>query len=109
MTFSVAACVSATFSSLILARIIITFIDRFPSVPDGLSHPGDERAPARGTARLGRGGGAGAGLGRGGGVGANTELFEPPDQEPLFGGGGGQIQRPPVRGPGLVVAAEAPQ
>ena len=38
--------------SLILARIINTFIDRFPSVPDGLSHLGDERALAEGTARF---------------------------------------------------------
>src|SRR5215831_14613316 len=99
MTLSVAACASATFSSLILARTIITFIGRFPSVPGWTSHPGDERALVRGTARLGRGGG----------VGASRELFEPPGQEPPLGGRGGQLERPLVRRPGLVVAAETPQ
>ena len=37
------------------------------------------------------------------------ELFEPPGQEPPLGGRGGQLQRPAVRRPGLVVAAETPQ
>src|SRR5215467_10552821 len=63
------------------------------------SYLGDERVPAWGTARLGRGGG----------VGASRELFEPPGQEPPLGGRGGQAERLAVRRPRLGAAAETPQ
>src|SRR5215471_20060647 len=90
MTLSVAACVSATFPSLILARTINTFIDRFPFVP-GWTLISRRRTSA------GRGDSPG------------LELFKPPGQEPPLGGGGGQLERPLVCRPGLVVAAETPQ
>src|SRR6516225_3314935 len=88
MTFSVAACASETFSFLILARTIITFIDRSPLCRSGLCQ-GHERAAALGTAGSG--------------------LFEPPGQEPPLGGRGSQLQRPAVRHFGLVAAAKTAQ
>src|SRR5580693_9012720 len=85
MTFSMAARASATFSSLILARTISTFIDPSPSEGTVVAH-------TQATNGQPPGGQPG------------SELFEPPGQEPSLGGRGSQLQRPAVRRPGLGVA-----
>ena len=58
-------------------------------MPEWTLRQGYERAAARGT--------------------AGSELVEPAGQGPPLGGGGGQLQRPAVRRPGLGVAAETPE